>query len=226
MEKRFIFTYKRANSDVELRREIKFVVDDLADCGTWFPQLFVKLDAFRIRHDRTNRYHLTELKCWDMNLSLYQDSAKAPTSGVLLKYVRKNANEPGQWYGQYPANAYCCHGLFIERIGDMCDQLRHKPDSQLINGGGGFISDIIAMTLFPDKVHTDSHKVQAIVKPKRDAAIRAVDDAINAFEFLERAIVENNINVPEQYLRCTNSLVNRLCEARLFIEQSALTSHR
>lgn len=116
--------------------------------------------------------------------------------------------------------------MFVSDIRLMCDHLRKKQDTQLIPGDSGFISDMMSMILFPDKVHNADQKVQVVLTPEKERAIKAVDDAMYAFDFLQNKAIENYINVPEQYLKCTRSLINRLSEAKLFIEQSVLPRRR
>ena len=226
MEKRFIFEYTRNTVNATFKQEIKIVVEDGSRTDVQFPQLFVKLDAFRMRYDSHNASFITSIRCQDADTKLYDNASKASIDGILLRYERKSADKPGKWYGQYPANAYCCHGMYVSDIKAMCDHLRKKPDSQLIPGDNGFISDVLSMILFPDKVHNASQKVQIALTPEKEKAIKAIDDAMYAFDFLQNKAIENYINVPEQYLRCTRSLINRLSEAKLFIEQSVLPRRR
>lgn len=224
MIKTFKRCYQTLLTDEHITDIIEIETDGLV--SDWYPKLYSNCHAFIIKHDyRTNDY-ITKLVVWDNDDDVYvyknHDTKHLMTKGAYIKYVRNSDNPNGVWYGQYPYNAWRCNGLFVKDISQICEWLRKNPEyhKPVYHDGLG---DLLSATLFPDHVINVDQDVNATIIPQKNQAMKAIDDAIVAFEVLNQLNLKAIYGqVPEQYIQATQHIVNRLANARMWIENSTI----
>ena len=114
----------------------------------------------------------------------------------------------------------------MKDISQICDWLRKNPEyhKPVYHDGLG---DLLSATLFPDHVINVDQDVNATIIPQKNQAMKAIDDAIVAFEVLNQLNLKAIYGqVPEQYIQATQHIVNRLANARMWIENSTINPNQ
>ena len=191
----------------------------------WYPKLWSICHTWIIKHDYGTNDYITQMVVWDNDTSVYQYSDITDnhlmTTGAYIKYIRNTQFPQGFWFGQYPYNAWRCNGLFNDDIKTVCDNIRNDVEYHRIRHDG--LGDILSATLFPDHVIDVDQDVNAAIVPQKKQAIKAIDDAIQAFEILNTLDLSGLYgNVPDKYIECTQHLINRLANARMWVESSTV----
>lgn len=221
MFKQFNRCYKTIYSQTHTYDQIAIETDGVVN--DWYPKLYNENNVFVIQHNYGTNDYITELVVWDADDTVYHrhDRDYLIKHGAYIKYVRNNQYPNGMWFGQYPHNAFHCNGLFVKRINEICEMIRKNPEYHMISHDG--VGDLLSAVLFPDHVVHVDQDVNAAIIPQKKQAIKAIDDAITAFEIINQLNLTSIYgNVPEEYYQATNKIIKRLANARMWIDSSTI----
>lgn len=222
MIKKFNRCYTTSSGNTHHNEVIE--IDTNGNVGDWYPKLYSACQAFVIKNDYQSNDYITELIVYDINVDVYHvciDKNHIISRGGYIKYVRNDQYPQGMWFGQYPENAWGCHGIFVPSIKDICDHLRKDPTFHTPVHDG--LGDLLSAILYPDHIVNVDQDVNASIIPTKKQALKTIDDAILGYEILNQLNMTDYFGtVPEEYIEATQNIVKRLTDVRVWIDNSSV----
>lgn len=218
MIKHFEYCVETVNNPAS-HNHFELAIETDGRVSDWFRKLYAQLNAVRIRSDYASGDYVTNISCWDADSKVYQYASgdHIRSKGLYFQYLRQKGASRGQWYAQYPENAYHCHGSFSTDIEGMCDRLDCNPT--ISKAPVGF-SDILAATLFPDqKIDLDDH-ISASTMPEKKKVLETIDQTIKVLNWVEQQQLHQYIDIPDNFYLTLERLTYRLSDARVWVESS------
>lgn len=218
MIKHFEYCIETVNNPTS-HDHIELTIETDGRVSDWFRKLFAQLNAIRVQHDYSTGDYVVKLSCWDGDRSIYQytNTDHIRSKGLYFQYIRQPGSSQGQWYAQYPENAYHCHGSFGTDIEGMCDRLDHN---QTIKHPLKGFSDILTATLFPDQTVNIDDEITASTIPEKKKVMETIDQTIKALNWIEQQQIHQYIDVPDNFYPTLKRLMFRLSDARVWVENS------
>ena len=225
MIKKFNIAFKTFGSTDYTNRT--FEIDTSLIKRHWFQELWHYCSGQLAKWDYNHDAYITEYVVWDGDINAYDNATDLNTFprhyrdfGYYLKYIRDARKPRGIWMAQYPDNARMCMGIHTKESADVvAHNLIRDPHYHLTRAND--LGHILSTVLFPDRAYHVDENIDAMIVPTKQEALRAVEDAMRAFEIIkETRLIESYNQVPDAYFVATQRIIQRLSNVKQWIEVS------
>lgn len=201
-------------------------VETNGDVVDWYTNLVSETKAWLVGYEHMSYDRIVDITVWDCDETLYNAVTDRQLTeeylsmhGMYIKYVKDSDHPDGDWFGQYPCNAWNLDGVF-DPIDTVCSNLNRDPNYHRVVDRE--YQDVMTAVLFPDHVVSVGQDVNAMIVPRKSQVLDTIDDAIKAFEMLKSHNCGSCNIMSAEHSKCTNDIIERLMQARLWVDSCTL----